>query len=70
VDDAVRSRRGQDGGVSALTSSELLDRYVDLHRHPELAFAEHRTAGIVADALRRDGFDVHEASVAPASWGC
>jgi amidohydrolase len=60
VDDAVRSRRGQDGGVSALTSSELLDRYVDLHRHPELAFAEHRTAGIVADALRRDGFDVHE----------
>jgi len=32
----------------------------DLHAHPELAFAEHRTAGIVAAALRELGLDVHE----------
>jgi hippurate hydrolase len=32
----------------------------DLHAHPELAFAEHRTAGIVADALRALGLEVHE----------
>lgn len=29
----------------------------DLHRHPELAFGEHRTAGIVADRLRGFGLD-------------
>ncbi len=32
----------------------------DLHMHPELGFAEHRTAGIVADRLRALGYDVHE----------
>lgn len=32
----------------------------DLHAHPELAFAEHRTAGVVADALRTLGLEVHE----------
>ena len=32
----------------------------DLHAHPELAFAEHRTAGIVARALRELGLEVHE----------
>lgn len=32
----------------------------DLHAHPELAFAEHRTAGIVAAALRELGLEVHE----------
>lgn len=31
----------------------------DFHMHPELGFEEHRTAGIVADRLRRLGFDVH-----------
>jgi amidohydrolase len=30
----------------------------DLHRHPELAFQEHRTAGIVADRLRAAGWSV------------
>jgi amidohydrolase len=30
----------------------------DLHAHPELAFNEHRTAGIVAQALRDLGLDV------------
>ncbi|MCX7174940.1 MAG: amidohydrolase [Proteobacteria bacterium] len=32
----------------------------DLHAHPELAFTEHRTAGIVARALREMGLEVHE----------
>ncbi|HEY0956439.1 MAG TPA: amidohydrolase [Roseateles sp.] len=32
----------------------------DLHAHPELAFAEHRTAGLVATALRELGLEVHE----------
>lgn len=32
----------------------------DLHAHPELAFAEHRTAGIVARALRELGLEVQE----------
>ncbi len=32
----------------------------DLHMHPELGFEEFRTAGIVADRLRRLGYDVHE----------
>jgi amidohydrolase len=31
----------------------------DLHMHPELGFAEHRTAGIVADRLGRLGYEVH-----------
>lgn len=32
--------------------------YEDLHAHPELSFAEHRTAGILADRLRALGYDV------------
>jgi hippurate hydrolase len=32
--------------------------YTDLHRHPELSYAEHRTAGIVADHLTALGLDV------------
>ena len=31
----------------------------DLHAHPELGFAEHRTAGIVAERLRALGIEVH-----------
>ncbi|MDO5528664.1 MAG: M20 aminoacylase family protein [Paracoccus sp. (in: a-proteobacteria)] len=35
--------------------------FEDLHAHPELGFEEHRTAGIVAEALRAAGVDeVHE----------
>lgn len=36
----------------------LTELYQDLHRHPELGFAEHRTARIAADRLRASGFDV------------
>ena len=32
----------------------------DIHAHPELGFAEHRTAGVLAEALRAIGLEVHE----------
>lgn len=38
--------------------AELVERRRDFHRHPELAFEEHRTAGIVADALNGLGLEV------------
>jgi amidohydrolase len=38
----------------------LIELRHDLHAHPELAFAEHRTAAIVATALRELGLEVHE----------
>jgi hippurate hydrolase len=31
----------------------------DIHRHPELAFEEHRTAEKVADLLEQFGLEVH-----------
>ncbi|HVV10081.1 amidohydrolase [Amycolatopsis sp.] len=37
----------------------LEELYVDLHRHPELSFAEHRTAGELARRLRESGYEVH-----------
>jgi amidohydrolase len=50
--------------VSIIEASEKLGSQVvklrrDFHMHPELGFEEHRTSGIVADTLRRLGFDVH-----------
>lgn len=36
----------------------LADLYRDLHKHPELSFAETRTAGIVAERLRKLGLRV------------
>jgi hippurate hydrolase len=41
-------------------SAELADFYRDLHQHPELSLQEHRTARLVADALRPLGFEVTE----------
>ncbi|PXA67112.1 amidohydrolase [Cryobacterium arcticum] len=38
----------------------IAELYRDLHRHPELAFQETRTAGIAADRLRAAGYDVLE----------
>lgn len=39
---------------------DLIGLRHDLHAHPELAFEERRTAGIVANALRLLGLEVHE----------
>ncbi|MFE3203674.1 amidohydrolase [Embleya sp. NPDC059237] len=40
--------------------NELTEIYRDLHRHPELAFEEHRTASLVAAHLRALGCDTVE----------
>ncbi|GMA23017.1 hippurate hydrolase [Luteimicrobium album] len=37
---------------------DLESIYTDLHRNPELSYAEHRTAGVVADHLTALGLDV------------
>ena len=39
---------------------ELTAIYKDLHQHPEPGYTEHRTAGIVAEYLRRCGLSVTE----------
>jgi amidohydrolase len=45
--------------ATATAETELLIRTRrDLHRHPELGFQEHRTAGIVAERLRAAGYEV------------
>lgn len=44
----------------ATVRTELEELYRDLHAHPELSHEEHRTAGLVAQRLRADGFEVHE----------
>jgi hippurate hydrolase len=41
-------------------ASRLVEIFKDLHQHPELAFTETRTAGIVAGQLRELGFEVTE----------
>lgn len=41
-------------------AAELRAVRQDIHRHPELAYTERRTAGIVAGLLREWGIDVHE----------
>ncbi|PJJ62064.1 amidohydrolase [Compostimonas suwonensis] len=43
--------------VGAVTAP-LVELYKDLHRHPELSFQEHRTAGIVAERLTALGLEV------------
>src|SRR3954469_3622157 len=44
----------------ARASMDLADLYRDLHRHPELSFAEARTAAIVAARLKAAGFETTE----------
>jgi hippurate hydrolase len=50
--------------VTTITGEDLLpllqEVYRDLHRYPELSFAEHRTAGVAANWLRGRGFAVTE----------
>ena len=45
---------------TVIGSADLADLYRDLHRHPELSFAETRTSGIVAARLRAAGFETTE----------
>ena len=54
---------GVDAGARAVAwfgarEAEFVELRHDLHRHPELSGAETRTAGIVADRLKRAGLDV------------
>ena len=46
--DALQARAG-----------EFISLRRDIHRHPELAFEEHRTAALVADKLETWGYEVH-----------
>ncbi len=49
-----------DNSIAAL-ATELQDWRRDFHRHPELGYAEHRTARVVAEKLRAFGLnEVHE----------
>ena len=45
--------------VSPALLAQTIELRRDLHAHPELAFQEHRTAGIVAEHLRGLGLEVH-----------
>jgi len=45
--------------IAALLAPLVALRH-DIHAHPELGFAEHRTARVIADALRAAGLQVHE----------
>ena len=42
----------------AEVSPGLSEVYEDLHAHPELSFAEHRTAAVAADRLDALGYEV------------
>ena len=42
-------------GLAGIAAS-LDDVYRDLHQHPELSMAEHRTAGVASDWLNRVGY--------------
>ena len=46
--------------ATAGRSADLANLYRDLHQHPELSFAETRTAAIVAARLKAAGFETTE----------
>lgn len=64
--------------VSAATVTTAVDRVMpevvawrrDLHQHPELGFAETRTAGVVADHLRALGLEVRTGVGKASSASC
>lgn len=58
TDTAAADLRRRCEDVIAEWSDRLVAASHDLHAHPELAFAEHRSAGVVADLLRDAGFAV------------
>jgi amidohydrolase len=63
--DSVRTevREGDDTRVNAWIEGglpHLLETYRQLHQNPELSLEEEKTAGLVAEALRRGGFYVRE----------
>jgi amidohydrolase len=43
--------------LSDTQRAQLIERRRDLHRHPEMAHEEHRTAGLIADRLRELDLD-------------
>src|SRR4051794_29956887 len=47
-----------DGQLTDRAIADLVGFYQDLHRHPELSFAEHRTSATVADRLTSSGYEV------------
>ena len=47
-------------------AAEMREVRRDLHRHPELAYGEKRTASVVAKLLREWGIEVHEGIGKPA----
>ncbi|RBY76287.1 amidohydrolase [Blastococcus sp. TF02-09] len=59
--DTVASQPTPTRGASDVSPADdladLATIYRDLHAHPELAFAEHRTAGIVAERLEALGYE-------------
>ena len=43
--------------LTAEQGERLIELRRDLHRHPELAHQEHRTAGVIAECLQALGLD-------------